>query len=192
MKKTDQRETVKNRIETFSKEQKWCTLQRELGDAQILSSSGYILNYSKDFVLLQESDDFRVAGCIIIPMGQIVKVRRNKNDQYYDKIMEWEGEKKNIGQKTKVNLESWKTIFKSFQKKKVNVIVECEHEDIDTFTIGPVKRVTEKSVSVLYFSAVGILDDEPSKLKYDTISKVSFNDRYIEVFSKYIRKNKAK
>ena len=106
--------------------------------------------------------------------------------------MAFENEKDKIGLKTKVDLTSWKTIFKTFQKKKMNIIIECEDPDIGSFTIGMVKRVTDKSVFILYFDAAGFFDDKPIRIDYSEISKIMFDDRYIDIFSKYTRERKKK
>jgi hypothetical protein len=55
-------------------------------------SRGYILDYSKCFVLLQETDDFKVLGYYILSANQIKKIRHNKYDECYHKIMIAEGE----------------------------------------------------------------------------------------------------
>jgi hypothetical protein len=89
-------------------------------------------------------------------------------------------------------LTSWQTIFKSIKKTGLGVIVECEDPDIDTFTIGPVVRTSKKLVYILYFGATGISDDKPTSIDYASITNVRFDDRYINVFSKYVRHKKKK
>lgn len=74
----------------------------------------------------------------------------------------------------------------------MNIIVECESPDISSFTIGSVNKVTDKSVFVLNFDASGFLDEKPTKIDFQNISKIMFDDRYIDIFSKYIRKRKSK
>jgi hypothetical protein len=184
--------TIKDKIKEHCKSQKFSRITREVTDDCEEISRGYIVDYSKDFVVLQETDDFKVLGFNIFPTGHISRIRRNNHDKYYDKIMGWENEKDKIALKTKVDLTSWKTVFKTFQKKKKNVIVECEDPDIGSFTIGAVKRVTDKSVYILYFDAAGFLDDKPTRLDYDNISKIMFDDRYVDIFSKYTRERKKR
>ena len=140
--------------------------------------------------MLQDSDDFKLLGYCIIPIKHIKRIRYNKHDRYYDKIMDWENEKKNLGISTKIELKSWRQIFEDFQKRNMNIIVECENPEIGSFTIGPVVKVSDRSVHILYFDAAGYIDKKPTKICYKNITKVSFDDRYIEVFSKYIRKRK--
>ena len=184
--------SIEDKIKEHCKSKKFSRITRDVTDVWDELSNGYIVDYSKNFVVIQESDDFKLLGFNIFPTQHISRIRYNNQDRYYDKILAWENEKDKLGLRTKVDLTNWKTIFKTFQKKKKNVIVECENPDIETFTIGTVKRVTDKSVFILYFDALGLLDDKPTRIDYDNISKVKFDDRYIEIFSKYTRERKKK
>lgn len=181
---------IKDRIKQHCKELRFSRITRKTGQGWEEISRGYIIDHSRDFIVLQESDDFKLLGFNILPVKHIKKIRYNKNDRYYDKIMSWENQKKGLGVKTKINLKSWKQIFESFSKNSSSVIVECEHPDIDSFTIGEVVKVTNKSVQILNFDAAGYLDSKPTKICFKDISKVMFDDRYIKVFSKYLRKRK--
>jgi hypothetical protein len=155
-------------------------------------SNGYILDYSKDFVLLQETDDFKVLGYYILPANQIKKIRHNKYDKYYHKIMVWEGEADKAGISYKIDLDNWKSIFKSIKNLSLNVIVECEAPKIDSFNIGPIIKAAKKLVYIQDFDPTGLLDEKPTSIDYDDITKVTFDDRYINIFSKYLRKRKIK
>jgi len=183
---------VREKIIEHYNDQKFSRITRKVGEDWDEVSRGYIVDYSDDFVVLQETDDFSVRGFNILPIKQFTKVRYNNNDKYYDKIMTWENEKDKIGLKTKADLTNWKTIFKTFQKRKMNLIIECEDPDINSFIIGPVKRVTEKKVFIHYFNAAGFFDEKPTGIKYENITKILFDDRYIDVFSKYTRERKKK
>ena len=184
--------TIKDKIQECCKTQKFARITRDVTDDCERISRGYIVDYSKYFVAIQETDDFKLLGFNIFPTQHISRIRYNNHDRYYDKIMAFENEKDKIGLKTKVDLTSWKTIFKTFQKKKMNIIIECEDPDIGSFTIGMVKRVTDKSVFILYFDAAGFFDDKPIRIDYSEISKIMFDDRYIDIFSKYTRERKKK
>ena len=185
-------EKKKIKIKEHFENLKFSRITREVAEDWDEISRGYIVDFSKDFVVLQETDDFKALGFCIIPIQQITQIRYNNYDRYYDKIMTWENEKINIVLKTKVDLTSWKTIFKTFQRKKMNIIVECENPEIGSFTIGKVKRVTDKNVSILHFDAAGFIDEKPTKVDNENITKVIFDDRYINVFKKYIRERKKK
>lgn len=155
-------------------------------------SRGYIVDFSNNFVVIQETDDFKLMGFNVLPLKDFKTIRYNNNDRYYDKIMSLENQKNDIGIKTKIELTEWKTIFNSLRKAKKNIIIECENPEIDSFIIGPIKRITDKNVYIQYFNALGYLDEKYTKIEYENISKITFDDRYIEIFSKYLRERKHK
>ena len=109
---------MKKKIKQYFKNQKYARFTRLLANEHDDTSRGYILDFSEDFIVLQETDDFLAKGYIILPIKYCTRVSSDKHDRYYDKIMKWEKEKKKIGLKTKVDLSDWKSIFKTFQKKK--------------------------------------------------------------------------
>jgi len=183
---------IANKIKEHFENQKFSRITRKVAADWNEISRGYIVDFSKNFIVLQDTEDFKACGFNILPVQQITKIRYNNHDRYYDKIMGWENEKLNIKLKTKIDLISWKTIFKTFQQRKMNVIVECENPDFSSFIIGKVKRITDKSVSILYFDAAGFFDEKPTKVEFENISKITFDDRYIDVFSKYTRERKMK
>ncbi len=183
---------MKDKIKDFYDNQKFARITRKVAEDCDEISRGYIVDFSNDFVVIQECDDFRLLGFNIFPLNDFKEIRFNNNDKYYDKIMSFENEKKNIGIKTKVDLTDWKSVFYSLKKNKKNVIVECENPKIGSFTIGPIKRITDNNVFIQYFNAAGFLEDKPTKIEFDNITKIMFDDRYIDVFSKYTRERKKK
>ena len=183
---------MREKIKDFCENQKFARITRKVAEDWDELSRGYIVDFSNDFVVIQESDDFRLLGFNILPIKDFKNIRFNNNDKYYDKIMSLENEKKNIGIKTKMDLSNWKTIFQSLRKKKKNVIVECENPEIGSFTIGLIKRITEKNVFIQYFNATGLLNEKSTKIEFENITKIMFDDRYIEIFSKYLRERKKK
>lgn len=178
------------KIKDFYGNQKFARITRIVAEDAEEISRGYIVDHSNDFIVLQECDDFRLLGFNILPIKDFIKIRYNNYDKYYDKIMCLEDEKKNIGLKIKVDLSDWKTIFQTLRKNKKNVIIECENTEINTFTIGLIKRITDEKVFIQYFNASGLLDTRFTKVEYRDISKVTFGDRYIDIFSKYLRERK--
>jgi len=161
---------------------------RAIGDNNEKNTRGYILNFSSDFLLLQETDNFQLMGYVIMPISKIKKIKCGKNEKYYTKIMKWEGEAEKTGINYKIDLNDWQSMLNSVKNTNLNVIVECEAPDIDTFTIGPILKITRKKVYILYFDAAGYIDEDPVKINFDDITKLTFDDRYINIFSKYLRK----
>ncbi len=57
------------------------------------------------------------------------------------------------------------------------------------FLIGPIKKINKDSVQIQYYSPTGLLDKNPTTVKYTDITLVKFDNRYINVFKKYLRTN---
>jgi hypothetical protein len=183
---------IRDKLLDNLKKLRFTRITRKVCDDFEETSRGYVVDLSNDFVVIQETDDFKLLGFNIFPIKQIIKVRYNNHDRYYDKIMDWEKEKDFIGLKTKIDLTSWQSIFKTFQQYGMNIIVECENSEIGTFTIGSVQRVTKDAVYILYFDASGFIDAKPTRVDFKNISKIMYDNRYIDIFSKYLRKRKGK
>lgn len=150
-------------------------------------STGFILDISEKFILLQETDEFRILGYQIIPIKTVSHVRYNGNDKTYERILKEEGLLEQVKLKYKVDISNWSSIAEDLQKIEVCVISECEHPKIQSFCIGRIKKVNKKSISIHYFNAQGILDEKYTKNKFKNITKLSFDDHYANVFSKYVK-----
>lgn len=171
---------------------KYCKIRRSVGENTFEKSSGYIVDFSENFVLLQETDDFIIRGYLIIPFQSISEVICSVSDKYYDKIMKAEGITAKVGNKYKIELKSWKTIFDSIQKLDFNVIVQNEKPNNEDFNIGPITKITEEAVYIQYFDPKCYIDSESTKIDFSEITIASFDDIYINTLSKYLRKRKPK
>jgi len=155
------------------------------GEADI---SGFILQMSKDFLLIQKEEEFFLNGYGIIRKDHFDAIRCNKFDKARKRILKAEGIfDTDYGIKNRITLKDWKTIFIDLLKYDCHVIVECEDLEEPLFVIGPIKKVNSDSVSIRYYDPTGLLDKKPTKVKYKDITLVKFDDRYINVFKKYLR-----
>jgi hypothetical protein len=173
------------KIKAFQKATKFVQIKREVSKSIRLVNSGYILDHTKDFVVVQECEDFRLLGYLILPTAQIKKVQHKKTDAYYDKIMEKEGMKDQVFLNTTLDLKNWKSIFKIFQNLKKPIIIECEGAAYNSFSIGPITQVNANSVEILHFDAMGKVAKSSTQIAFEDITCVQFDDRYIDVFYKY-------
>ncbi len=171
---------------------KYCKVKRHFNQTDIDCAIGYIVDYSDNFILLQETDDFEIDGYSVIPINTISDIILSNKDKYYDKIMSLEGLVDKVQNNHKIDLTSWNSILKSIRKIGLNVIIENENPDDMSFDIGPITRITESAVYIRYFNAQGFLDSESTKITWDLITNVRFDTRYINTFSKYLRKRKTK
>jgi hypothetical protein len=183
---------IADKIKYHHDNKKYCRVMREVAKDAIEKTNGYIVDYTDDFVLFQETNDFDVDGYAIIPIKTISKIIYSNSDKYFDKILHLEGITDTIEKKHKIDLTSWATIFKSIKKSGFNVIVENEDPENTTFDIGPITKITKSSVYVRYFNAVGILNEQATKINWNFITIVKFDDKYTNMFSKYLRETKNK
>ena len=72
-------ENLSSQIKLHFEEKNFCKIFR--GDFETIS--GFIVAYSKEFLIIQESDDFNILGYVIFPISTIEKIRRNNSDKYY-------------------------------------------------------------------------------------------------------------
>jgi hypothetical protein len=182
--------TLKEKIKSHFNTKKYCQIKRKVGENKFLNSVGYIIDFSKNFIVMQEVNDFRVLGYYIFPISTIVDVRYNNMDKYFNKILIWEKQVDIVKNKYPLNLTNWTTIFKSIKKAGFNVIVECEAPDDDDFIIGPITKITKSAVSIHFISTNGYLFTDPTRVTYDRITVARFDDTYTNVLSKYIRYHK--
>lgn len=151
-------------------------------------SEGYIMAYSKDFILLREVNDFMFWGYSIFPISSVMDIRYNDNDKYYDFINKLEHPKSEfeLDPNLKMNITSFNSIFQKL-KEEASIIIECEKHKHGYFCIGLVERTGNKSVSMQYYNAQGFLDEKLVKYKFKQITKITFKDNYNRVFSNYTR-----
>lgn len=71
------KEKVIEKLGKHCSEKLYVRLTRKKGGFEGIST-GFILDKSSDFILLQETDEFRVLGYQIIPIKTIKHVRYNK------------------------------------------------------------------------------------------------------------------
>ncbi len=183
------KEKVIEKLKKHCTEKLYVRLTRRKGNFEG-TTTGFILDISSDFILLQESDDFRVLGYQIIPIKTIKHVRYNKNDRTYERILREEGLMSEVISKHKINLTNWITITNDIKLTELTVISECEHPNLRYFCIGALQQVNKKSISIRYFDAEGILDKKNTKHSFKNITKLSFDDHYANIFSKYLTEKK--
>lgn len=183
---------IRQQIKFHLDNKKFCRIKRQVANDTFEYNNGYIVDNSEDFILMLESDDFKLLGYLVFNISTIVQIRFNNNDKYYDKIMDWENQVDNVKKKHRIDLTNWSTIFRTIKKTGYNVIIENEDPEDKSFDIGPIIKTTKSAIYIQYFNAKGILDNEITKITFDKISIVQFDNNYINVFSKYLRQPKAK
>jgi hypothetical protein len=170
----------------------YCKVKRQVAKGIFEKSNGYIVDYSDKFILLQETGDFEICGYLVFSIETISNLTLNASDKYYHKIMVSEGLTDQINYKHEIDLTSWESIFRSIKKLNFNAIIENEDPSDSSFDIGIIEKISKTSVDILSFDSKGYLDNEPTTIVWKLITIAKVDDRYINTFSKYLRKRKEK
>lgn len=150
--------------------------------------SGFILEMSEQFILIQIHEEFLLDGYAIVRKDQVHSYRCNLTDRTQKKILQNEGVlDTQLGISTKIDLSTWQTIFRSLRNADFHVIIECEALQDPDFIIGPVKRIDKHGVKINFYDSAGRLLKFLTYVPYDQITVVKFDNRYTTVFKKYLK-----
>ena len=143
-----------------------------------------LLTNDKLFLCANE-DDFILNGYSIRRFKDVVKAEYQEG-----KILSMIQEEK-ISERIidpNIDMSDWQTIFTSLKEQNKNIIIENEkvEEDDYSFVIGRIIKVTKTKVVMQHFDADGIWEEELYEIPYSKITSVSFDTRYVNVFSKYL------
>lgn len=143
------------------------------------------LSVSNKLFLAINEDDFIVDGYRISRFVDVKKARIK--DDMCDRIIKQEGILSTV-KAPDIKIGTWKNTFEGLKDLCRNVIIEKETAEgiDDEFNIGRIQKIYNDFVYVLHFDADGIWQDKPYKIKYSDITSVTFESRYVSVFSKYI------
>jgi hypothetical protein len=153
--------------------------------------SGYILSSSKNFILIQTDNEFRLDGFAIISKDDFDWIRHSSYERTQRKIFKAEGLLNiGFGFDKKLNLDSWTNIFKDLKRNDFHVIIESENKEYLDFHIGHLTKVFNKSVSIHNYNPNGVYDEKPTTIKFEKIRTIKFGDSYSTIFRKYLRTKK--
>lgn len=155
--------------------------------------SGFVLEMSNDFILIQDTYDFMFDGYAIIRKDDFDKIRHSSYEQTQRKIYKAEGLlTEGYGFDRCLPLTNWADIFRALKEYDLHVIIENIKEDYLDFWIGEIANVTNENVEIHNYDPNGILYEEPNAISFDSISILKFGDSYSTTFRKYIKRRKKK
>ncbi|KMQ65733.1 hypothetical protein ACM46_07670 [Chryseobacterium angstadtii] len=149
---------------------------------------GFPVKLSDDFLMIEETYDFSLAGIKIVPYKKVRSVRHNKYDKV-SKAIYLDEDLVHFNQDIidKTSLESAESLFKSIKKQNFHCIVESKKNKEDLFSIGEILEVNEKSVMINNYDPAGRINKKPRKISFKNIDLINFNDNYSKVFRKYAK-----
>jgi hypothetical protein len=149
---------------------------------------GFIIGMSQKFLFLQLDNEFMLDGYALIRLDDFDSIRHSSYERARRKIFAAEGFLTNgYGFDKDLPLTSWTDILKTLKKYDIHVVIKNVRDGALDFWIGPITRVSDKSVSIHNYDPGGKLDDKPTIINLDTISVINFRDRYSTIFRKYLK-----
>ena len=148
---------------------------------------GFVLDITKEFVLLRECVDFESKGLVIIEISNIIKLKQGKSQKSFTRIFKLEKLTDCALSFDQIPLENYSEIFKAIKKKYKYAIVENAYNNEIDFCIGEIVRVNKASVSILYFDITGKVNKSPSTIPFKDIINIEFDSNYINTFIKFLK-----
>lgn len=140
---------------------------------------------SQKLLLAAKEDDFIIDGFSIRRISDIKKVAFK--DDKCNEILKAEKVLDSLSV-PEIDLSDWHSAFLSLQKLNKNIIIQ--HESLEEtewdFWIGRIEKVLKTKVVFRHFDSDGIWQEEPYEIPFSRITSVSFDSRYVNVFSKYV------
>lgn len=148
---------------------------------------GFIVKASDSFLMIEETNDFYLAGTKIIPFEKVIGIRHGASDKISKKNYS-EEELIKLNQKiiSNTSLKNFESLFKSIKKQNYHCVIESKKKDQELFSIGEIVEVNEKSVFIKNYNPLGKIDKKPRKINFKNIELINFNDNYSVVFRKYL------
>jgi hypothetical protein len=149
---------------------------------------GFIVKYSDEFLMIEETYDFSLAGIKIVPYENVKSIRHNKFDKVRKEIFTEEGLiKLNHNVIDKTSLKNFESLFRSIKKQNFHCIVESRKKKTGYFSIGKILEITEKSVTIQNYDATGKIYKKSDEVSFNNIELINFNDNYSKTFRKYLK-----
>ena len=132
-----------------------------------------------------KEDDFIIDGFSIRRISDIKKIELK--DDKCNEILKAEKVLDRLSA-PEIDLTDWHSAFLSLQKLDKNIIIQ--HESLEEkewdYWIGRIEKVLKTKVVFHHFDADGIWQEEPYEIPFSRITSVTFDSRYVNVFSKYV------
>ncbi len=149
---------------------------------------GFIVKYSDEFLMIEETYDFSLAGIKIVPYERVKNIRHNKFDKVSKMIFSEEGLIKfNHKVIDKTSLKDFESLFKSIKRQNFHCAVESRKKKTGFFSIGEILEVTAKSVIIKNYDASGKIYKKSDEISFKNIELINFNDNYSKIFRKYLK-----
>lgn len=151
-----------------------------------LPEYGFLLAFSSKFLLVHLLVEFHLDGYKVILRKDVKELQDRPEDRFFARILKSEGTLDQVASVDEIDLKDWPSLLRSLKNIGGDVILEGEHPDVDEFKIGKVLRVNRSMLSFRHYDAMGRWEKLKTAIPYDQITAVSWDNEYVNTFSKYV------
>lgn len=139
-----------------------------------------------ELLLTAEEDDFQLDGFAVRRLEDVDRLWLK--DDLCTSILKREGVLDELDVPA-IDLTSWRTVLKGLMALGENVMIYCDKKKCDrsVLFVGRIVKVGRERAHIRHFYATGEWAEEPFSIRCEDITQVRFANRYVTVFSKYVK-----
>ncbi len=149
---------------------------------------GFVLAVSPTLVAIQQVDDFRLDGLMVLRLEDITEVRRGDSDQFQQALLAEEGLVQQVPFGMAFDLSDWSAVITQLSREHGYLILEREANEDPDFAIGRVIRTTADAVRFKFFSVVAHWKDIPEEILFEDITCCEVDTNYLTVYRRHFER----
>ncbi len=173
---------MKEKISTLKKQKCLVSIRRKkINNDRI---QGFILDFSKNLILIQHVSNFHLDGLTILRVMDISNIESNKTDQVQTEILKANGVFAQVNFDREYKLTNWRSVFSTLASEYPLITIEDEG-DCPILMVGQLKNIREKSVKIHEFTSSGRWLGDISEMNYKAINSFRVGNHYANMYQKY-------
>ena len=154
------------------------------------SIHGVILKATSQCVLVHQIREFHLDGYLVLRLEDIERIRFNRYDEHFNRILVAEGALSSAGCARKLDLSSFEDLLEQLKQSQETCILEGCYENIDeVYLIGFLTEIdTEEDFAhFMFFDSAGVFESKERGAYISFLSSVELQTEYIECHEKHMQ-----
>lgn len=151
----------------------------------VFNLDGFILDASKNLLLLEYYYDFFFDGYRIVRVADVETIKHSSTDRFHENVIRDEGLRPIEPVVFRVPLESWESVARWLQGTSRVTIVEVEGPEYEQFIIGRVEAVSPRTVKVRYIDGAGRVMKRLTSIPLADVTQIHIGSNYQRMYEKY-------
>lgn len=122
-------------------------------------------------------------GYVLVRLQDVTGVRSAEWDRSVERALAQEGRVPDPADAPALRLDGWAAALGELHARGEPLALDCEDEE-EGYYLGAITTLDHQGIDVRHITTEGAWEDEDWSVDYDTITRVVFRSRYVEVFSR--------